>query len=180
MNNIADPQFFIKRRIDMWYDPKIIKYPRNIETGIPSHGDLLKIMDEFPEYRYFAITDYIDEAIKRNEQIDIASIEDKYYSHPVDTCSIKYYLVSYYYLAYYYYINKLNPQKAVEYLKLALLDAISYDSASALLIRFYLEGYGVERNESKAKGIWKKAREEISSWPRKFEIHPYSVFNMEL
>lgn len=164
----------------MWYDSRVIKYPRNRETGIPSQGDLLKIMDEFPEYRYFAIADYIDEAIKRNKQIDIASIEDKYYSHPVDTCSFKYYLVSYYYLAYYYYINKLNPQKAAEYLKLALLDAISYDSASALLIRFYLEGCGVKRSKTKAKKIWLKAREEINSWPHKYEIHPYSVFRMEL
>ena len=164
----------------MWYDPKTIKYPRKIETGIPSQGDLLRIMDEFPEYRYFAITDYLDEAIKRNEQIDVASIEDKYYSHPVDTCSFKYYLVSHYYLAYYYYFNKLNPRKAVEYLKLALLDAISYDSASALLIRFYLEGYGVKQSKTKAKKIWLKAREEISSWPHRYEIHPYCVFRMEL
>ncbi len=44
--------------VNVWYDPEKIKYPRNSETGVPSQDDLLKIMDEVPEYRYIAIVDY--------------------------------------------------------------------------------------------------------------------------
>lgn len=32
----------------------------------------------------------------------------------------------------------------------------------------------------KTKEVWKKAKEEINTWPYKFEIHDYSVFDMEL
>ena len=164
----------------MWYNPKIIKYPLNSETGIPSQEDLLKIMDEVPEYTYTAICDYLSEAIRKDEELDIESLEKKYYSHPVDTSKQSNYLVSYYFLAYYYYKCNLSPLKAMDYLHMALQERTSYDSSCALLIRFYVEGFGVEPNLNKAKEIWKKAREEINTWPYKIEIHDYSVFNMEL
>lgn len=164
----------------MWYDPKIIKYPCNSETGNPSQEDLLKIMDEVPQYTYIAICDYLAEVIRRDETININSIEEKYYSHPVETTWQTHYLTSYYFLAYYYYKHKLDPSKAIKYVQLSLLERASYDSASALLVRFYIEGFGTKPNLEKAKEIWKKVKEEINAWPYKFEIHPYSVFNMEL
>ena len=164
----------------MWYDPRVIKYPVNSETGNPSQEDLLKIMDEVPQYTYIAICDYLAEVIRRDETININSIEEKYYSHPVETAWQTHYLTSYYFLAYYYYKHKLDPNKAIKYVQLSLLERASYDSASALLARFYIEGFGVLKNENTAKKIWLKAKEEINTWPHKFEIHDYSVFNMEL
>ena len=164
----------------MWYDPKIIKYPSNSETGNPSQEDLLKIMDEVPQYTYIAICDYLAEVIRRDETIDINLIEEKYYSHPVETAWQTHYLTSYYFLAYYYYKHKLDANKAIKYVQLSLLERASYDSASALLVRFYIEGFGVPKNENTAKKIWLKARKEIKTFPYRFEIHPYSVFRMEL
>jgi len=164
----------------MWYDPKVIKYPCNNETGNPSQEDLLKIMDEVPQYTYIAICDYLAEVIRRDETININLIEEKYYSHPVETAWQTHYLTSYYFLAYYYYKHKLDPNKAIKYIQLSLLERASYDSASALLVRFYLEGFGVPVNKKKAKEIWLKARKEIETFPYRIEIHLYSVFNMEL
>ena len=164
----------------MWYDPKKIKYPLNSETGVPSQDDLLKIMDEVPEYRYIAIVDYLIEVIRRDETINIELIEEKYYTHPVESNWQSHYLTSYYFLAYYYYKHNLSPLKAMDYLHLALLERCSYDSASALLVRFYLEGFGVPVSKKKAKEIWSKARKEIETFPYRIEIHNYSVFNMEL
>lgn len=163
----------------MWYDPRVIKYPVNSETGIPSQEDLLKIMDEVPEYRYIAICDYLCEVIRRDETIDIERIENNYYSHPVDTCIQKHYLTSYYFLAYYLFKHNLYPMKAMDYVHMALQEKASYDSSSALLVKFYMYGFGVKQNESKAKEIWLKARKEIASWPHRYEIHYLSVFNME-
>lgn len=164
----------------MWYDPKKIKYPRNRETGNPSQEDLLKIMDEVPEYTYIAICDYLKEAIRRDEVVDIEELERKYYMHPVESAWQTHYLTSFYFLAYYHYRHNLYPLKAMDYLHMALQERASYDSSCALLIRFYIEGFGVKPNLEKAKEIWKKAKEEINTWPYKFEIHDYSVFNMEL
>ena len=96
----------------MWYDKRAIKYPTNSETGIPSQEDLLKIMDEVPEYRYIAICDYLAEVIRRDETINIEELEKKYYSHPVETCEQKHYFTSYYFLAYYYFKHDLYPMKA--------------------------------------------------------------------
>ena len=164
----------------MWYDPKKIKYPMNTETGMPSQENLLKIMDEVPEYTYIALCDYLDEVIRRDETIEIESLEKKYYSRPIESAWQTHYLTSYYFLAFYYYKHNLYPFKAMDYLHLALLERCSYDSASALLVRFYLEGFGVPVNKKKAKEIWLNARKEIESFPYRFEIHNYSVFNMEL
>ena len=163
----------------MWYDKNVIKYPLNSETGTPSLEDLRKIMEEIPEYRYIAICDYLSEAIRRGEAIDIEQLENKYYSHPVDTCTQKHYLTSYYFLAYYYFKNDLYPLKAMDYIHMALQEKASYDSASALLVKFYMYGFGVKQSEKKAKEIWLRARKEIESWPHRYKIHYLSVFNME-
>lgn len=164
----------------MFYDPKEIKYPRNKVTGVPSQEDLLKIMNEVPSYRYIAICDYLNEIIKSGERIDIESFEDKYYSHPVDSSTQTHYLTSYFVLAYYYYLHNLYPLKAMDYLHLAMLEKCSYDSAKALLAKFYIEGFGVKKDINKAKQIIMEARKEIESWPYTIEIFPLSVFKMEL
>lgn len=164
----------------MFYDPKVIKYPRNKITGVPSQEDLLKIMDEVLSYRYIAICDYLIEIIRTGESIDIESLEEKYYSHPVDSDISTHYLTSYFFLSLYYYEHNLYPLKAMDYLHLAMLEKCSFDSAKALLAKFYIEGFGVNKDIDKAKQIIMKARKEIESWPYRIEIFPLSVFQIEL
>lgn len=164
----------------MWYDPKIIKYPVNSESGIPSQEDLLKIMEEIPSYKYTALCDYLAEVIRRDETINIENLEDKYYRRPVNTSKDANYLMSYFFLAYYYYKHDLYPCTAMDYLHLALLEQSSYDSASALLALFYMEGFGVKENMDKAKEIIFRARKEIDSWPMKYDIFHLSVYQFEL
>ena len=162
---------------NMVYDPMRIKY---LNGTRPSLLELEIIMDKYPRQTYLAICDYLSEIIWLNAITDIEKFEEKYYTRPVDTCTQPHYLTSYYFLALYYYKQRLSPEKALKYVRMALLERASYDSASALLITFYLEGYGVPKDREKAREIWLKAKEEIATFPCRIEIDDLSVFNMEL